>query len=396
MKHSFFRTAAVLTALALALSAAPYVSAQDAGGAERPSPELFVRSAPAWRQTGGYSEGLARVTDGALWGYADAGGSLVIPLRFDAEEEFALGSALVTENGKLGLLNRDGAFLLEPEYDELTDVGYGVYLGKRGSVWDLLSITPLFSAEGATHLLYADQAFAGLFSGATQQLVLRDQSGAVTRIPVNSLPQLLESRRAPGWQFPLSPSRQAAFRDVSGSDWFDVWVNLAYSTGLMVGTGGGKFEPLRALTVAETLRLAACLESRALQDDFHMQSVRGSLWYSSSVAYCEASGIISPGQFGTADYSRPITRAEMACVFAATTPVRSMKNRNSLTRVQRAIPDVNNGDFAADAIWGLYAKGVLNGTDSSLTFRPDESLTRAEAAAIVSRIARPEQRITLW
>ena len=391
MKHSLSRGAALLTALILALSAMPWASARSSAA----EPYAQVRSVRGWRQAGEYREGLVRVTDGALWGYADANGGLAIPLRYDAAEEFSLGCALVTQNGKTGLLNRSGAFLLAPEYDELTDMGYGVYLGRRGSVWDLLSITPISTAQGLSHLLYADQTAATLYEGAVRQLVLRDETGRMTYIPINSLPQLLESRKAPGWQFPLSPSRRAAFQDVSGTDWFDIWVDIAYNTGLMVGAGDGKFEPLRTLTVAETLRLAACLESRARRDDFHLQTVSGPQWYSSSVAYCEASGIIAPGEFNQGDPSRPVTRAEMARIFSATTPVRSMEYRNSLAQVQSKIPDVSQGDFAADAIYGLYAKGILNGTDSALTFRPDDSLTRAEAAAIVSRIARPEQRVTL-
>ena len=391
MKRILSRGAALLTALVLALSAVPWASARSVES----EPYAETRSARGWRQVGEYREGLVRVTNGVFWGYADAAGGLAIPLRYDAAEEFSLGSALVTQNGKTGLMNRNGAFLLAPEYDELTDMGYGVYLGRRGDVWDLLSITPVSTAGGRSHLLYAGQTAATLYEGTVRQLALRDADGTVTYIPISTLPQLLESRKAPGWQFPLSPSRRAAFQDVSGADWYDVWVDIAYNTGLMVGAGDGKFEPLRTLTVAETLRLAACLESRARRDDFHLQTVSGPLWYSSSVAYCEASGIIAPGEFGQDDLSRPITRAEMARIFSATTPVRSMEYRNSLAQVQSKIPDVNKGDFAADAIFGLYAKGILNGTDSALTFRPGDSLTRAEAAAIVSRIARPEQRVTL-
>lgn len=394
MKHFLNRGAVLLTALALVLAASPGALAQSPADEES---ALFVSRASVWNPVGEYSEGMIRVTDGTLWGYAGASGTLVIPLQFDEAEEFYLGTALVKKNGKTGVLRWDGAFLLEPEYDELTGLGYGVYLGRRGSVWDLLSITPFSTAEGASRELYSDQTSAVLSSGtAVQQLLLRGQDGTATRILISSLPQLLESRKVSGWQFPLSASRQASFRDVSGSDWYDRWVNLAYNVGLMEGTGGGLFEPARTLTVAEALRLAACMESRARRDDFHLQSVSGPLWYSSSVAYCEASGVISPGEFGQADFSRPITRSEMARVFSATTPVRSMESLNSLTRVRNSVPDVNEGDFAADAIYGLYAKGVLTGTDSALSFHPGDNLTRAEAAAIVSRIARPEQRVTLW
>jgi len=66
---------------------------------------------------------------------------------------------------------------------------------------------------------------------------------------------------------------------------------------VMQGIGNNTFEPTRTLTVAEALHMAACLESRAIQDDFHLQSTSGAVWYSASVAYCEAVGILSSGQF---------------------------------------------------------------------------------------------------
>ena len=37
-----------------------------------------------------------------------------------------------------------------------------------------------------------------------------------------------------------------------------------------------------------------------------------------------------------------------------------------------------------------------SGVDSRLTFQPEGTFTRAEAAAIVSRMARTEQRLLLW
>ena len=107
-----------------------------------------------------------------------------------------------------------------------------------------------------------------------------------------------------------------------------------------------------------------------------------------------ASGIITEGEF--TDYERPVTRAEMARIFAATALGRGMPEINSLERVKSHLPDVKAGDYAADAIYSLYAKGVFTGTDGQLTFRAEGRLTRAEAAAIVSRMARTEQRVNLW
>lgn len=351
---------------------------------------------PVLISIGAFSEGMIRVTDGSRWGYALAGGTVLIPVQFEAAENFELGVANVTLDGKIGLLHWSGEFLFDPEYDELVEVGYGLYLGRRGDVWDLLSTAPVSVTEGDPHCLYSGLTTAYVTEGINGQLILCEQDGTTTRVLLRNLPQWLKSKKVSGWQFPLYTNGRASFTDVSGRDWFDRWVNLAYSMGMMGGTGKGQFSPKKELTVAETLRLAACLESRAIQDDFHLQSVSGAQWYSSSVTYCEAVGIISYGEYAKGDFNRPITRAEMARIFGRTTAVRSMENINDLEQVRNSVPDVKNEDYAAEAIYGLFAKGVFAGKDSICSFHPNEHLTRAEAATMIVRITRPEHRITLW
>jgi len=381
------------TDLELDILAAP--EENEAVSEEMPE-ETPEEAEPVLIQVGTFSEGMVRVTDGTYWGYASTNGAVLIPVQFDAAEEFELGEAKVTLNGKVGLLHWNGSFLFEPEYDELNGVGYGLYLGRRGQVWDLLSTAKVSGAQGVSNCLYSDLTTARVSAGVNGQLILQEQDGKTTRVLLRNLPQWLKSKKVSGWQFPLHTSERASFVDVTGSDWYDRWVNLAYSTGMMEGTGNGKFEPQKELTVAETLRLAACLESRSIQDDFHLQNVSGVLWYSSSVTYCEAVGIISYGEYGKDDLNRPITRAEMARIFGRTTAVRSMENINDLGRVRSSVPDVKEGDYAAEAIYGLFAKGVFTGKDSACSFHPEECLTRAEAATMIVRITRPEHRITLW
>ena len=241
-----------------------------------------VEEEPVLTQVGSFSEGMIRVTDGTYWGYASLGGTVVIPVQFDAVENFALGVARVTLDGKVGLLHWNGSFLFQPEYDELNEVGYGLYLGRRGQVWDLLSTAEISGTDGDVHCLYSGLRTARVSGGANGQLILQEQGGRTTRVLLRNLPQWLKSKKVSGWQFPLYTSGRASFVDVNESYWYDRWVNLAYSIGMMEGTGNGQFSPKKELTVAETLRLAACLESRAIQDDFHLQSVGGALWYSSS------------------------------------------------------------------------------------------------------------------
>lgn len=415
MKLIFSRSIALLTVLALMLSIVPGALAETAAEESElnslltppateetteeigPEGEDPMEEPPAEEEplvlvpVGEFSEGMIRVTDGIHWGYASVGETLLVPAQFDSAEDFNLGVAKVTVDGKIGLLHWNGEFLFAPEYDELSEVGYGIYLGKRGEVWDLLCIT----AE-SPRVLYADLVEATVSDGVNGQLFFREWDGRVTRVLVRNLPQWLQSLKVDGWQFPLVPNKAAAFVDVSGEDWFDRWVNLAYGIGMMEGTGGNRFEPTKELTVAETLRLAACLESRALQDDFHLQSVSGGQWYRSSVTYCETVGIIDYNEFTEGDFDRPVTRAEMARIFSKTIAVRGMEQINDLNQVRTSIPDVQEGDYAAEAIYGMYAKGIFNGKDLTYAFHPGENLTRAEAATMVARIGRPEHRVILW
>ena len=65
----------------------------------------------------------------------------------------------------------------------------------------------------------------------------------------------------------------------------------------------------------------------------------------------------------------------------------------------RAVPNVvmatpKEVDFAASSIYTLYSKGIVSGSDKQLTFRPEAVITRAHVAAMVARIARPEQRLS--
>ena len=344
----------------------------------------------------GYQEGLAKASENGLWGFADATGTVVIPIRYQSVLDFTLGTALVRADNKMGLIRQDGLSLIPTAYDTLENLGYGLYLAQKGNRWGVVSMLSFPDEQGGfTQEFYPviyDAVRTDVVDGLDTLVLTSD--GADTVVPLSALKDQMVLRQVPSAQFPLIKGRLPSFTDVSPRDWFSVWVNLAYNLSLMQGVGEGRFAPGQTLTVAEALKLAAFMESQATGDTFHLQPATGTPWYKSSVTYCEASGIIKAGEF--TDVERPVTRAEMASIFSRTTLGRSIPELNSLSRVKAAVPDVRAWEYAADAIYGLYAKGILTGSDGSLTFRPNDSLTRAEAAAIVSRMARAEQRITLW
>lgn len=345
----------------------------------------------------GYSEGLAQMEENGKWGFVGSGGEVVIPAQYRSVVSFTLGVAAVNLEGKLGVIRPDGEYLIEPEYDTLMPAGYGLYLAQRGDDWGVVSILPYTASDGVeTNEVYPISYVSVELgtSGGLDALILTSKGGGRTVVPIFQIPGVLAGLGVEGSRFPLTRGRVPSFSDVSPRDWYALWVDIAYNIGIMSGTGTGAFEPGREVTVAEALQMAANMDSRYKGDTFHTTAHISTPWYTDAVNYCTASGIIARGQFE--DYERQITRRELAQVFSATELARSLPQRNSPVRVMNAVGDVSPDDPAAGAIYGLYTKGILTGVDENLSFRPNGAVTRAEAAALASRLARPEQRVDLF
>lgn len=390
-----------LTALALGLCLLPGAalaqSPAETPAALEEQAAVFLRAAPAPVTVHGYSEGFAPAESAGKWGFAGGDGALVVPAQYDAVEPFSLGMALVELDGKMGVIRTDGQYLIQPEYDALAPVSCGLYIAQRDGNWGVVSILPYTNAAGETTnevypMIYASAELGS--SGGLDALILTSSGGGRTVTPLFRLSGMLAELGVEGSRFPLTQGKLPSFSDVDGREWYSLWVDLAYNTGIMAGAGGSLFEPGRQVTVAETLQMAANMDSRHRGDTFHTTAHVSTPWYTDAVNYCTASGIIAPGAFD--DYTRQITRRELAQVFAATSLAKSLPYRNSLLRVAAAVKDVTALDPAAPAIYGLYAKGILTGVDADLSFCPDAAVSRAEAAALAARLARPEQRVDLF
>ena len=354
-------------------------------------------AAPAGATVWGYSEGLALCELDGKWGYVNPQREVVIPIQYHSAVSFSLGMAAVNLDGKLGVIRPDGKYLIEPEYDSLVPLDCGLYIAQKGGLWGVVSVLPLSDGKGGkTNVVYEfNHSSAKVVEQGGVQVLTLEKGEEKTKVPLFDLPGILAQRGMDSAQFPLSRGKLPSFTDVSPGDWFDLWVDLAYNVGLISGVGGGRYAPDQTLTVAEALQLAATMDSRYKDDDFHLRPTTGTNWYSAAVDYCTASGIIKNGEFA-GGYTRAVTRGEMARIFAATSLAKEMPTINRLSRVRQTVPDVTAATPYAEAIYSMYAKGVLSGVDGNFTFRPGGTVTRAEAAAIVSRMARAEQRLTLW
>ncbi len=168
----------------------------------------------------------------------------------------------------------------------------------------------------------------------------------------------------------------------SSSHWYDGAVRSAYELGFMQGSGTD-FLPENSISVAECVTIAARMHDIYNGGSGTFQ--QGAVWYSTYVNYASANGIIKAGEF--TDLSRPATRAEMAYILAnSVSPDAIPAVKNTVL-----IPDVTTGTPHWEQILALYKAGVLTGYSDG-SFEPYSTITRAETAAIISRIADPSQR----
>lgn len=175
------------------------------------------------------------------------------------------------------------------------------------------------------------------------------------------------------------------FADVRDSDWFGGYVLATYELGLMSGDSPTAFNPSGNITVAETITIAARLNS-IYSEGQPILITDSDTWYAPYVAYAAANGIISAGEFG--NYDEPITRADFAYILSAALPKEALEEICSVV----SLPDVDESTETGRRIFSLYRAGVLTGSDAKGAFYPDSTIQRSEAAAILSRMALPGLR----
>ncbi|MBR3869943.1 MAG: S-layer homology domain-containing protein [Clostridia bacterium] len=176
------------------------------------------------------------------------------------------------------------------------------------------------------------------------------------------------------------------FTDVASEHWAMPSIKACYEYALMYGSSNTKFNPSGELTVAEALVMADRVHS--IYNTGETAVFSGTPWYKPYVDYAVNKGIVSASDFS--DVTLKITRAQMAYVFYNALPEKEFTAINSIKNV----PDVDGEHKFHTEIKALYNAGILTGSDAFGTFYPDKNITRAEAAAIISRVVDVKLRKT--
>jgi len=116
----------------------------------------------------------------------------------------------------------------------------------------------------------------------------------------------------------------------------------------------------------------------------------GTPWFAPYLEYALEKGI-PVGAFRNMEAAA--TRADFALIIAGALPDEALTPINRIPN--GAIPDVFESYSYGQAVYKLYRAGVLAGSDREGTYFPGRTLTRAEAAAIITRIVDADERVTL-
>ena len=177
----------------------------------------------------------------------------------------------------------------------------------------------------------------------------------------------------------LTPAAAAArFSDVPASAWYASDVQDVQQYGILQGVGSNRFLPQGILTYAQAITMAA--QTDAYLHHKTLPSGSASPWYQPYVDYALDEGLIEEHDLPWS-LDAACTRESMAQLFYAIVDGDQLSIRNSVDN----IPDVPYEPRTA-SIYQLYRFGILTGSDAYGTFHPDQSITRAEAAAILNRL----------
>ncbi len=178
-----------------------------------------------------------------------------------------------------------------------------------------------------------------------------------------------------------------SFSDVNENDWFYNNVITLVEMGAINGYPDGTFGPTNPITYAEYLTI---LVRTTKAGNGNYVAGEGEDWYNAVVQAAYEDNIISHGE--VKDFNAPITRAD-AAEFTEKA-VYNVLGEASVTidGIEKTIKDYDTFKTIDQAgyILHLYSRGIIEGSENG--FLPYNNLNRAEAATIILRTVKTENR----
>ncbi len=174
------------------------------------------------------------------------------------------------------------------------------------------------------------------------------------------------------------------FSDIPADAWYNSAVQYVYEKGLFGGTGD-KFEPDTAMTRAMLVTVLFRLEQpETTWDKVSFADVKDDMWYTQSVAWAEANGIVtgvSKTEFMPDSY---VIREQIAVVLYRYACLK--EKTETLGDIESFADALEITEFAKEAMEYAVGTGIINGKDNNMLC-PKENANRAEVATMLMRFA---------
>lgn len=178
---------------------------------------------------------------------------------------------------------------------------------------------------------------------------------------------------------------------VSGSDYETHWAREAIqrlvSGGILAGDSSGNMNPDTEILRCEFVKIVNRVFALPAGAGENFPDVESGQWYAAELLAAKSAGYLSGNENGEARPEDPLSRAEAAVIL------------QRLIKAEPAQTDMAFSDegsipqWARNAINTLTEAGYFSGYPDN-SFRPDQTLTRAEAFVVIDRyIEKPEQPI---
>ena len=170
------------------------------------------------------------------------------------------------------------------------------------------------------------------------------------------------------------------YKDVAKTHWAYDNISKLSETGLLKGYPDGSFRPSRDVTYGEFLKMAV-LSLGKKDPSKSAKSKDKSHWASPYYENGLNKGYYSKDRIGSGKLPYPIPRADMALVLSEMLGEWNIENHKEILD---SIQDVDYRNPDEYHLVKIYEAGIITGYPDG-TFRPSETLNRAEAAAVITR-----------